>query len=114
MRHIHHRHKRPQKTHADIVEHFQMRCRERLGGTIIKQESLRRGVESKALICHGKQSCTKTWFEMPYWWLGLMGFKQANPNITYIAVYDKPRHGFVTVLLFDKDGNALVDEEEEN
>lgn len=78
--------RRKAKTKGDVVAHFQMRCRERLG-YIVTQKELKEALAAHRLRIHSRQSNTKT----RYFWKGRDGRE-------VVVVYDKLRHAFVTVL----------------
>jgi len=56
-------------------------------------------MENQALIYVGKQSCSKTHWEIPHQLLEAWGIK-TKENKVVVVVYDKLRHGFVTVLIY--------------
>lgn len=78
------RHKKA-KTADDLVAHFQKRCVERVGH-LIKQRTLKDGMSNGFLKALGKRSNTRT-----YWKMDLQ-------TGSYVVVYDKLRHAFVTVM----------------
>lgn len=73
------------KTPEDLVKHFQMRCRERLG-FLLTQKYLKEELRAGRLILEEEVSNTRTVFRLPRQW-----------DDDYLVVYDKPRHTFVTV-----------------
>ena len=77
------------KTADDLVAHFQKRCMERVGH-LIKQRILKDGMTNGFLRCLGSQSNTKT-----CWKLDLQ-------TGSYVVVYDKLRHTFVTIMYYDE------------
>ena len=87
-----HKHK---KTHDDIIIHFQKRCMERLG-FIISQRELKdmKDKDDGRMVKLGKQSNTKTLYKV-YKHPGF--FKE-----DLVVVYDKLRHGFVTVMFYNE------------
>ena len=82
------RHKKA-KTATDLVIHFQKRCIERIGH-LIKQKTLKDGMANGFLRSLGSQSNTRT-----FWKLDLQ-------TGSYVVVYDKLRHAFVTVMHYDE------------
>lgn len=77
------------KTANDLVAHFQKRCIERIGH-LIKQKTLKDGMSNGFLRSLGSQSNTRT-----YWKMDLQ-------TGSYVVVYDKLRHAFVTVMHYDE------------
>lgn len=73
------------KTAKDLVDHFQKRCIERIGH-LVKQRILKDGMSNGFLKALGKQSNNRT-----YWKMDLQ-------TGSYVVVYDKLRHSFVTVM----------------
>ena len=78
------RHKKA-KTADDLVAHFQKRCIERIGH-LVKQRTLKDGMSNGFLKALGKRSNIRT-----YWKMDLQ-------TGSYVVVYDKLRHAFVTVM----------------
>ena len=76
------------KTAKDLDGHFRKRCIERIGYAI-EQKKLKEGMSNGFLKPLGKQSCTKTFWKMDL---------EAG---SYVVVYDKLRHAFVTVMHYD-------------
>ena len=109
MFHIRHK-KKEKKTSEDIVAHFQKRCMERLG-FIIRQRDLKTAmsdIESGLITPVWKQSCTKTHFKLSEKFLSGYGYGKSE-TVDVIAVYDRLRHNFVTILLYTKDGVSLTE-----
>ena len=77
------------KTASDLVTHFQKRCIERIGH-LVKQKTLKDGMANGFLRSLGKRSNTRT-----YWKMDLQ-------TGSYVVVYDKLRHAFVTVMHYDE------------
>ena len=82
------------KTSKDIVHHFKTRCFQRLG-IFINEEDLKRRMVKNELPVLWSESNSKTHFQVPTDMLP-KGF-----NREIVAVYDKTRHEFVTVLFKD-------------
>lgn len=82
------RHKKA-KTAGDLVAHFQKRCIERVGH-LIKQKTLKEGMSNGFLRPLEKQSNTRT------------NWKMDLQTGSYVVVYDKLRHTFVTVMHYDE------------
>lgn len=82
------RHKKA-KTANDLVAHFQKRCMERIGH-LIKQKTLKDGMANGFLRRLGYGTCTKT------------NWKMDLQTGSYVVVYDKQRHAFVTVMHYDE------------
>ena len=78
--------KKKKKTHDDLVRHFQLRCKERLG-YVLTQKFLKEELANRRLPFHSKQSNTRTRYILPRKW-----------GRDLVVVYDKIRHAFVTVL----------------
>ena len=108
---IHIRHKRKQKKSSeDIVAHFQRRCMERLG-FVIRQRDLKDAIlnlSSGLVVPVWKQSNSKMHFKLSDAFLVKYGYCKGS-EIDVVAVYDNLRHNFVTVLLYTKDGVALME-----
>ncbi len=77
------------KTAKDLVDHFQRRCLARIGH-LIKQKTLKEGMSNGFLRPLEKQSNTRT------------SWKMDLQTGSYVVVYDKPRHAFVTVMHYDE------------
>ena len=78
------------KTADDCIKHFQKRCLERIGH-IVTQRTLKEGMTNGFLRRLSSYSTNaKT-----YWKMNLQ-------TGTYILVYDKIRHAFVTVMYYDE------------
>ena len=77
------------KTAGDLVDHFQRRCMERVGH-IIKQRTLKEGMSNGFLRPLGYGTCSRT------------NFKMDLQTGSYVVVYDKIRHAFVTVMHYDE------------
>lgn len=82
------RHKKA-KTANDLVAHFQRRCIERIGH-LVKQKTLKDGISNGFLKSLGKMSNSRT-----YWKMDLQ-------TGSYVVVYDKLRHAFVTIMYYDE------------
>ena len=86
--------RKKKKTKDDIARHFRVRCMERLGAFLSSDELRRRMIERQLkVVC--KESSTRTHFLVP---------KEMLPETCtreIVAVYDKKRHDFVTVLFND-------------
>ena len=82
------RHKKA-KTADDLINHFQKRCLERVGHTI-KQRILKDGMTNGFLrnLGYGTNSRSN-------WKLDLQ-------TGSYVVVYDKIRHTFVTIMFYDE------------
>ncbi len=91
-----HHHSKPKKakTAEDVVHHFKMRCFQRLG-IFIDIETLKSRMLKHDLPVVWSESNSKTHFQIPADMLP-KGF-----NREVVAVYDKARHEFVTVLFKD-------------
>ena len=73
------------KTHEALVEHFQKRCRERIG-YIITQSFLKEEMLANRLGVVRKTSNNRTVFRL---------YRKYDSD--YIVVYDSRRHAFVTI-----------------
>ena len=89
----HTKHKKA-KTSKDIVHHFKIRCFQRLG-IFIDEGQLKQRMLKHELPVLWSESNSKTHFQVPKDMLP-EGF-----NREIVAVYDKTRHEFVTVLFKD-------------
>ena len=77
------------KTANNLVDHFQKRCIERVGH-IVSQRTLKEGMSNGFLKPLDKQSNTRT-----RWKMNLQ-------TGSYVVVYDKLRHAFVTIMHYDE------------
>ena len=77
------------KTADDLIKHFQKRCLERVGHTI-KQRILKEGMSNGFLKPLGYKTNSRT-----SWKLDLQ-------TGSYVVVYDKIRHAFVTIMFYDE------------
>ena len=77
------------KTAKKLVDHFQKRCLSRVGH-LIRQRTLKEGMSNGFLRFIDKQSNTRT-----YWKMDLQ-------TGSYVVVYDKLRHTFVTIMHYDE------------
>ena len=82
------RHKKA-KTANDLIAHFQKRCMERIGH-LIKQKTLKDGMANGFLRKLGYGTCSRT------------NWKMDLQTGSYVVVYDKLRHAFVTVMHYDE------------
>ena len=82
------RHKKA-KTASNLVEHFQKRCMERIGHAV-SQRTLKEGMSNGFLKPLDKQSNTRTRWKMDL------------QTGSYVVVYDKLRHAFVTIMHYDE------------
>lgn len=104
-------HRNPKKTKEDVVAHFQKRCMERLG-FIIRQRDLKTAMDnlnSGLVVFSKRQSNSKSHFRLSGRFLESYGYK--NDSVDVVAVYDRIRHNFVTVLLYGKDGTPMIEED---
>ncbi len=84
------------KTKKDIATHFRRRCIERLGHPI-SYDRLFQMMRQQRLQFVRRQSLTRTIWRMPEKELAEIGIERAGHDVT--IVYDKLRHGFVTVMV---------------
>lgn len=77
------------KTAKKLVDHFQKRCLSRVGH-LIRQRTLKEGMSNGFLRFICKQSNIRT-----YWKMDLQ-------TGSYVVVYDKLRHTFVTIMHYDE------------
>ena len=82
-------HHKKAKTASKLVDHFQKRCIERIGH-IVSQRTLKEGMSNGFLKLLDKQSNTRTRWKMDL------------QTGSYVVVYDKLRHAFVTVMHYDE------------
>ena len=85
---------RKQKTHDDVVAHFQKRCMERLGFLLNQRELKQMMAENdgRRMSFIRRQSNTRTLWKV-----------YRRPGIIphdLVVVYDKPRNAFVTVMYY--------------
>jgi hypothetical protein len=80
---------RKAKTADDLIKHFQKRCLERVGHTI-KQRILKEGMSNGFLKPLGYKTNSRS-----NWKLDLQ-------TGSYVVVYDKIRHAFVTIMFYDE------------
>ena len=84
-------HSRKKKKPFQVKRHFVTRCIERIGFPI-DYDALKHEMDKGALTLSWKQSNTRTHWDVPTWLLP-KGFGRK-----IVAVYDRTRHEFVTVL----------------
>ncbi|MBP5784256.1 MAG: hypothetical protein J6W16_01560 [Methanobrevibacter sp.] len=77
------------KTAEDLIVHFQKRCMERVGH-IIKQRTLKEGMQNGWLKQLGYGTNSRT------------NWKMNLQTGSYVVVYDKIRHAFVTIMYYDE------------
>lgn len=92
--------RKKRKRGADIVHHFNLRCLERIG-VVLSQEELKRRLGKHQLELVRKESNTRTHFLVP------KDLLPEGHSREMVAVYDKSRHYFVTVLF--NDGGCFYD-----
>lgn len=79
------------KKGADLVHHFNRRCMQRIG-VVLPQDELKRRMNKNQLTAVRKMSNTRTLFLIPRDMLPPWHRREM------LAVYDKERHSFVTVV----------------
>ena len=84
-------HRKRKKTSADVVNHFNLRCMERIGMVLSQSELKNRMLEHKLTVVR-RESNARTHFLVPKDMLPVWHKREM------VAVYDKNRHNFVTVL----------------
>jgi hypothetical protein len=84
-------HRKRKKTGADVINHFNLRCMERIG-MVLSQDELKHRMLSHRLRSLGRESNARTHFLVPN---DMLPFWHKEEMV---AVYDKKRHNFVTVL----------------
>lgn len=94
--------RKKKKSGADIVRHFNIRCIERIG-IALPQDELKRRLVNHTLEFVRKESNMRTHWRIP------KDLLPKGHTRDMVAVYDKSRHHFVTVLF--NDGGSFYDTE---
>lgn len=87
--------RKTKKKAKDCIAHFEFRCLQRLG-VVLSQDMLKQLMLEHRLEVVCRESTNKTHFKVPQYLLPNRHKEEV------VAVYDKVRHCFVTVLLANR------------